>query len=162
VVDFGFGFGEGFCAELADGVLKRKRRAEGFCRGIVSWGCGGTRRARGDATVAREWGRIAETRWRGVTGSGRLWDKSRSRLGWLEGFGTWGGKLSVCIVFATIVEYSCSVYLSKHVAVYQCSIGSMKHAKLLSGQLGCAVAVSQHEIQLSNLGDMQTRRGDDM
>jgi hypothetical protein len=77
VVDFGFGFGEGFCAELADGVLKRKRRAEGFCRGIVLWGCGGTRGAAmaragwGDATVAREWGRIAETRWRGVTGSGR-------------------------------------------------------------------------------------------
>jgi hypothetical protein len=78
------------------------------------------------------------------------------------GFGTWHGKLSVGIVFATIVEYSCSAYLSTHVAVYQCSIVSMKHAKLLSGQLGCAVAVIQHEIQLSNLGDMQTRRGDDM
>jgi hypothetical protein len=87
VVDFGFGFGEGFCAELVDGVLKRKRRAEGFCRGIVLWGCGGTAMARagwGDAMVAWAWGRIAETRWRGVTGSGRHWDKSRSWLGWLR------------------------------------------------------------------------------
>jgi hypothetical protein len=43
----------------------------------------------------------------------------------------------VCVVFTIVVEYSCSIYLSKHVAVYQCSIVPMKHTKLLSGQLGC-------------------------
>jgi hypothetical protein len=84
VFDFGFGFGEGFCAELAEGVLKRKRRAEGFCRGIVLWGCGGTTMARagwGDATVAREWGGLRKRAGavsRGQVGVGWDWDKPRS------------------------------------------------------------------------------------